>query len=164
MASEPDFAALVKEWRQKMIQHLAIRGDYNVPPDNPFVGGTSFNGVPVNPGTLLSLGVHIELISVIARPDLSDASPDGLERVGSALAAAPTDVSTVLGDRAKSVAVFSSYPTTLAVAPSPAATSRSRAASRLSLLRTQAGPPFRMQAQILGSKAATRAASRDDMD
>ncbi|MEK7707947.1 MAG: hypothetical protein AAB380_08130 [Verrucomicrobiota bacterium] len=27
LAAESDSAALVKEWRQKMVQHLAIRGD-----------------------------------------------------------------------------------------------------------------------------------------
>lgn len=32
--------------------HPAIGGDYNVPPDNPFVGVTSFNGAAVNPAAV----------------------------------------------------------------------------------------------------------------
>ena len=30
--------------------HPAVTGQYRVPPDNPFVGATVFNGLPVNPG------------------------------------------------------------------------------------------------------------------
>jgi len=29
--------------------HPGLRGHYRIPPDNPFIGATSFNGLPVNP-------------------------------------------------------------------------------------------------------------------
>ncbi|MGV8966292.1 MAG: FtsX-like permease family protein [Cellulomonas sp.] len=83
-------------------------GTQRLPAYGPFV---------VAPASLLSVGVEIDQMSIVARPDLSDAAdPHELEQVGAALNAARTDMSSVLGNHVTSISVHSPFPATLAIA------------------------------------------------
>ncbi|QTE30969.1 FtsX-like permease family protein [Pengzhenrongella sicca] len=112
----------------------------------------------VAPGTLLATGVGLDLVTVVARPDLSDPDPPALERVGAALSAARADVRSALGDRAKSATVYSAFPATLAVARTQQGVTGSGAVAVALLGAGLAGTALGLAARlVVGRRAAETA-------